>query len=1151
MKANFLQVLASPRKTLPSIALSLLPLLALAGCSGSDGATGPAGPQGPPGDGSGTSTQVAEGQDAPGIHVAIVSLGGASGVNGAFQVGDHIAVTFSVTKTDGTDWDLAEMNYGRILASGPTFNYQRILAEKTDVATAAVDNGDGTFTYTFADAIPADYLAPLNDSTAFGANDGELTGTALLAGTYTVGMYFGWNYSVGTESFRDAGDTTQDFMFGAATQLEPREEVKQENCNACHMSLRVHGDLRRGVKLCVLCHTAGAEDKNDAGTLGGSPGVSIDFKVMIHKIHNGAHLPSVLGITSQDSGAIDYTATPVAYQIVGFQDAISDFSDVHFPVWPNFNVAMPKDANYSTLSATDPDGSGPLLSPKARNDATRTGVTYCLKCHGDPDGAGPLTAPAQGDMYKTQPSEQACGSCHDDVRWGHLYTSNLQSMPETADNSNCVLCHTVPPTQGDGSLLVENAHRHPLLDATLNPGVNVDVTAVTGGTGANGNFQVGDTPTLEFSITKDDGSDLGLATLDSCSAFFMGPSTNQQLVMPLTSANGMSLNPFDFVGRLQAVSSSNKGTMSKTFFGTVDETLTVEFTSTTAFNVTGSVSGALGAGTLPAAASTNPTGGAVSNFEFGPGLVANGTVQVTFSDATHFTVSGAATGSGELPNGTNASTRFSSTDLSFNIAVTTTPFAATNAIQIGLFRGGAANPVLFAVVAGKTAFSVAAGAPDRFYYEVRADAPSYTVKMPMDMQLEYLGAGSGATGQVLHSGNVPVYYGRQQLWEATTTATTTTTSAATAALDRGVDVVGATGFAAGDTVVVEPAGAVGAREYVTITPAKADGTGAASGDTTTHIYFRTPLRYAHASGVSVTKVSLALKQEGASNAYVLTPGDSTPGSALITSNVAFNAAAGMVLTYRTDARFGYKRHYLDAVQSNYVSPANNNGTIGAEQGNWKGLSYQDGTYEADIWLQKNLDLDVQNEVQTYRCTSTAGQGQFLYGAATEIQPHEIISNTDTCLSCHNDVMFHGGGRRGINTCLTCHSISGNTSNLLQPSADPIEFRQMLHKIHMGETLPDAATYQFATEGEFPAMPGGPEQCIKCHGNDSWKAPAARAHASASVPVRIWGDACGSCHDSDAATAHISVQTSLSGYESCEVCHGAGRDWAVEVMHHAH
>jgi hypothetical protein len=416
----------------------------------------------------------------------------------------------------------------------------------------------------------------------------------------------------------------------------------------------------------------------------------------------------------------------------------------------------------------------------------------------------------------------------------------------------------------------------------------------------------------------------------------------------------------------------------------------------------------------------------------------------------------------------------------------------------------------------------------------------------MDMQLEFLGAGSGAAGQVLTAGNLPVYYGRQQLWEAVTTATSTTTTQATTTLGREVDVAGATGFAAGDTVVVEPSAAVGVREYVTITPLKADGTGAASGDTTTRILFRTPLRYAHGSGVTLTKVTLGLKQEGSGNAYTL-----TPATGVLTSNVGLNASAGIVLTYRTDARFGYKRHAGDLYQSTHIPPPNDIVAVGQEQGDWQGLPLEDGTYTASMWGYKSLDLGLQGEVQTYRCTSRSASADFLYGTATELVPHQILSSSATCNACHNDVLFHGGGRRGADTCLTCHSISGTMSSLIPTGSQPVEFRQMLHKIHMGEELPDAATYPFATEGAFPAMPGGPEQCVKCHGNDSWEVPAARECDEASVPVRIWGVSCGSCHSSDAAHAHIDVQTSMSGYESCEVCHGNDKEWNTQKMHTVH
>jgi hypothetical protein len=604
--------------------------------------------------------------------------------------------------------------------------------------------------------------------------------------------------------------------------------------------------------------------------------------------------------------------------------------------------------------------------------------------------------------------------------------------------------------------------------------------------------------------------------------------------------------------------------MSKVVLGAtaVKETLVVEFTSATAFSVTGTTSGSLGSGTLPGSPSSNPSGSSISALELGSSL-GTGTVQVAFTSPTAFSVTGAVAGGGTLPAATSASTRFVSGNLSFNISVGTTAFAAGNTIHIGLFRGGAANPVLFAIVAGRTAFAVR----DRFYYEVVPDASNYTLKLPMDIVLEYLGNGDGAAGQALApAGNLPVYYGRQQLWEATTTATTTTTTAAVAALGRQVDVAAATGFANNDTVVIEPASGIGVREYVQIAPARADGVIAVAGDTTVRLYFKTPLRYDHASGVTITKVTLAFKQEGGT-IYTI---DSATG-VITAGTTPFTSGAGMVMSYRTDARFGYRRHGGDAVQATYVPPANDGTEIGQEQGEWKGLPYQDGTYTADIWFFKNIDLGVQNELQTYRSTSNAGTKDFLYGNAATIEPRAIISSSANCYACHNDVIFHGGGRRGLDACLTCHGMGGNedmarwstpkvgtstTDTALTPGV-ATQFRNMLHKIHRGADLAYADTYTVVGfsgnptmfgEIEFPAMPGGVRQCVRCHGNDAWHQPAPRSHASATVPVRTWTVVCGACHDSDTAQAHIAAQTSGSGMESCAVCHGPGRNEDVAVVH---
>ena len=133
-------------------------------------------------------------------------------------------------------------------------------------------------------------------------------------------------------------------------------------------------------------------------------------------------------------------------------------------------------------------------------------MTACAKCHGDPDADGPLTAPAQGDLCYTQPTEQACGSCHDDIDWTKPYTANFATMPIQLANGGCLLCHN----PSGGSLPTKESHVHPLNDPALDPGVNSVITAVSGGTGPLGQLQVGQTPTVTFTLKNDAGADIGL-----------------------------------------------------------------------------------------------------------------------------------------------------------------------------------------------------------------------------------------------------------------------------------------------------------------------------------------------------------------------------------------------------------------------------------------------------------------------------------------------------------------------------------------------------------------------------------------------------------------------------------------------------------------
>ena len=180
---------------LTAVALSALGFLALSACNDSNSNGAPPSVKIPlPTEK--TPTTLTKDASAPGIVLDIVSVSGASGPGGSFAIGDTVAITFSVKKASGTLWRLDDFTAGRILLSGPTFNYQRVIPERDDLLTASTYNADGTFTYRFPSPIPGIYAAPLNDSPSIGSADGELTGTALLDGTYTVGMYVYWNFTV-------------------------------------------------------------------------------------------------------------------------------------------------------------------------------------------------------------------------------------------------------------------------------------------------------------------------------------------------------------------------------------------------------------------------------------------------------------------------------------------------------------------------------------------------------------------------------------------------------------------------------------------------------------------------------------------------------------------------------------------------------------------------------------------------------------------------------------------------------------------------------------------------------------------------------------------------------------------------------------------
>jgi hypothetical protein len=258
----------------------------------------------------------------------------------------------------------------------------------------------------------------------------------------------------------------------------------------------------------------------------------------------------------------------------------------------------------------------------------------------------------------------------------------------------------------------------------------------------------------------------------------------------------------------------------------------------------------------------------------------------------------------------------------------------------------------------------------------------------------------------------------------------------------------------------------------------------------------------------------------------------TPATGAITINAATVLGNAYVLTYRTDARFGWKRRLGDTQAASYYSNLADEPDLDETWGDWRAKPIADGTYTAAVWGYRSIELRSGSvgvyEWQTYRDVSRPATTDFLYGATatTVVGYAKIPGATARCNSCHVDLSFHGGTRRGADTCLMCHATNGGD----------VSFRTLAHEFHA-----DA----------LPVQPNGAAQCATCHGTTDVFQPSSRSHPTAqSLPTRDWTYACTSCHTAPAALAHADTMTALSGVESCATCHNPDRDLAVERMHKA-
>jgi OmcA/MtrC family decaheme c-type cytochrome len=277
--------------------------------------------------------------------------------------------------------------------------------------------GDGEYVYTFK-------------TKAVGQNGAAWDPTA----THRIGIYGSRNlteFDLGT----NYDSATMDFIPAGGKVTSTRDVIRTASCNKCHDALSFHGGSRQGLDLCIMCHQPQTIDPDTGNT--------VDMKVFAHKIHMGSQLPSV------------QAGTP--YQIIGFNQAVSDWSTVVLPSDPR----------------------------------------RCTECHEDQK----VTGATQSNNWLTNPNRAACGACHDDVNFAS--GKNHVNLPQV-DDSQCSTCH-IPQGELEFDASIIGAHTIPT-ESLTRPGLVFTLVKVDNG-------QAGKTPTVTFTSQDDAGNLVPPSTL--------------------------------------------------------------------------------------------------------------------------------------------------------------------------------------------------------------------------------------------------------------------------------------------------------------------------------------------------------------------------------------------------------------------------------------------------------------------------------------------------------------------------------------------------------------------------------------------------------------------------------------------------------------
>lgn len=288
---------------------------------------------------------------------------------------------------------------------------------------------------------------------------GKLVDTALGKATYTFGTALPANFdATKTHTLGIYATRNLTAIIGKNYYFNVEHDFRPDGA-----AVTAKWDKIRDANSCNNCHdvlSAHGGSRRDVKlcvlchspqTVDPDTGETMDMKVLVHKIHAPGELSK-------------------PYIVIGNSQSVHNYSEVTYP----------------------------------------QDVRNCDNCH---EGTVPANKPTQSDVWMTQPSRAACGSCHDDIDW--TTGANHVAGPQASDAA-CANCH-IADSGAEFDASIAAAHTIPTKSDQLT-GIKAEIISVS-------NVKPGQKPTIVMKVTNKNGN-VDPTKISTFSPIHAGPTSS-------------------------------------------------------------------------------------------------------------------------------------------------------------------------------------------------------------------------------------------------------------------------------------------------------------------------------------------------------------------------------------------------------------------------------------------------------------------------------------------------------------------------------------------------------------------------------------------------------------------------------------------------